>query len=196
MTVTTVVKGTNSDLIEHIWPLWFGPDDLVLDMTYGRGNWWKNVEPHLLTRFRGNFTRLPERHYNHYHVVVYDPPYVSVGGRDTHGEAGREMSDRYGMDLTGRSPASNRVIIAQGFIEGYKALLHKGLLMAKSADYISSGHFQSGHRDILDLGKLFDMELVDEFVHWSGTGPQPTGRRQVHAHHSHSYLTILRKRRK
>ena len=43
--VTTVVHGHNSDLIASAAQLYIKPGDVVLDVTYGKGNFWKKYRP-------------------------------------------------------------------------------------------------------------------------------------------------------
>jgi hypothetical protein len=201
--VKSVVNGNNADLMFEVAKLWIPPDAQVFDITYGRGLFWSKIQrPRFdLIPFRGNFTKVPTRHYDKYDMVVYDPPYVSIGGRETQREAGREMSSRYGMDLSGSTPLENKILMFQGFVQAWRCARRNGLVMVKCADYISSNKLVRGPRDVQDMADFLYMEQVDEFVLVSGTGPQPrhnldgTPRRQNHSHHAHSTLCIFKKKR-
>lgn len=192
--ITSVVKGDNARLLKvAVAPLWIKHDDRVLDLTFGLGKWWSGYKPINFVGYRGNFTTVRKFSWE-FDVVVYDPPYVSVGGRDTHGATGREMNRRYGMDMSAMSPLENQKMIDKGFGKGWRALKEGGLLMVKCSDYISSGRFVQGHRHVLDMARNRGMEQVDEFIHFSGSGPQPLeGRTQTHSHRAHSFLCIFKK---
>jgi hypothetical protein len=71
--------------------------------------------------------------------------------------------------------------------------------MVKVGDYVSSGKLVLGHHHVVEFGLNLGLEQVDEFVHASGTGPQPTvnldgsPRLQVHSRRAHSFLVVFRK---
>jgi hypothetical protein len=81
-TVQSVVKArTNGPLIAAVAVLWIRDGDRVLDVTYGRGNFWTKFRPehlttHDLTLDGVDFRHLPEDD-NSVDVVVFDPPYIA-----------------------------------------------------------------------------------------------------------------------
>src|SRR5688572_3505485 len=86
-TVQSVVHcATNGPLLAAAAQLWIGPDDLVVDVTYGKGNFWTRYRPgrlvtHDLALDGVDFRHLPEAP-GSVDVVVFDPPYIPQGGRD------------------------------------------------------------------------------------------------------------------
>jgi hypothetical protein len=197
---SVVVSKRNGPLLAEVARLWLNPADLVLDVTYGRGLFWTDYRParliaHDLYTVDGiDFRRLPEGD-SSIDVVVFDPPYVSPGGRAT--STIHEFNDRYGIDLVPRTVKETQELIAAGMKEATRVLVPGGRLLVKCADYISSGRFVQGRHHVVSTARTLGLEQVDEFVHHSGSGPQPkknrdgTPRRQVHSRRAHSYLCVF-----
>jgi tRNA G10 N-methylase Trm11 len=196
-----VTDRTNGKLIAYIAPLWLKSDDLVIDVTYGIGKWWTEYRPpglitHDLATDGVDFRNLPESS-NTVDVVVFDPPYVAKGGRETSGI--EEMDERYGMKDAPSTPDDVSKLIYFGMMEAHRVLKPKGLLWVKCADYISSGKYYMGHFNLIADSLMLGFTQVDEYVHVTGTGPQPltnidgTDRRQVHSRRAHSFLVVLQK---
>lgn len=187
MITTVCTNRLNSVLIaDYARPLYIPDGALVLDPTYGKGGWWRKFRPdrfvaHDLYKLDGvDFRALPEES-GSVDVVAFDPPYVPPGGRETSTIKG--MHDDYGMDTSPRTPALCRGLIADGIAECARVLKPRtGVLLVKSQDYVWGGRMMPGHQWALDdagkvRGRTDDMthmlERVDEFVHITGTGPQP-----------------------
>lgn len=206
-TVQSVVKcATNGPLIAAAATLWIEDTDLVVDMTYGRGLFWTKYRPerlvgHDLATDGVDFRQLPEAD-DTVDVAVFDPPYISPGGRTTSTLDGRngsggDFNDRYGLGYTPSTPAELAALIADGIREANRILRPKGRLMVKCMDYVSSGGLFLGRHNVVSAALDIGMRQVDEFVHHSGTGPQPTEnpdgtpRRQVHSRRAHSFLCVF-----
>lgn len=200
-------RRSNAALIaEAVAPLWIRAGDVVLDVTYGRGLWWKDLRPerfirHDLRLDEVDFRQLPELDAS-VDVVAFDPPYVSVGGRGTTDPSVVAMADRFGMHLTPRRPEELAEMIAQGVKECARVLRPGGRLLAKCQDYIDSGRYFQGRHRLVDAAHAAGLEQVDEFVHVGNRGPQPsrnrdgTLRRQLHSRRSHSILCVFVKPRR
>ena len=198
----------NSDLISavfdiHVWPKkwsYVGGGPAVMDVTYGRGLWWKWQAPGLMAmEFTSHdmkhdgvdFTNLPEPDES-MDVIAFDPDYVAPGGRDT--STITEFNDRYGLNDPYESPASLQAHINQGLSECARVLRPQGILMVKCATYISSGKPWLGEYHTIGHGLEIGLKVEDIFVHISGTGPQPKREgRQKHARSNSSRLIVFRK---
>lgn len=212
------IRGQNGRLIAEVARLWIKPDDLVLDLTYGRGLFWtafrperlstNDIDPDKTTDYTADyrdaeawrpFTGL-------FDVVVFDPPYISTGPSakstlavkaSAHGTS--DFRHRYGLASTARGFDSVFADVAAGMEIGATLLTPGGRLMVKCCDYVESGHRRWARRHVVEVGTLLGLEQVDEFVHHSGTGPQPltnrdgTPRRQIHSRRAHSFLCIFEK---
>lgn len=196
-TIESVVKcRTNGPLISHAAELWIDSDDVVVDATYGKGNFWtvfrpENLIAHDLYVGDGvDFRNLPEADES-VDVVVFDPPQIPQGGRDT--STTQDFLDRYGLQGVPKTRAELEVLIAEGMTEASRVLKPRGRLFVKCTDYINGGRFCQERHMVVTTAHFCDLEQVDEFVHYSGTGPGKNDRRQLHSRRSHSFLCIFQK---
>lgn len=205
--LSVITHRRNADLIAEIQPLWIKPEDAVLDVTYGKGQWWKKYRPANLTTndldtslntdFHYAFNHLPTAWTESYDVVAFDPPYVCKGGRKT--STIPAMDAAYGLAEAPKNPRALFGWIDGGMKGCARVLRPKGRLLVKCSDFISSGKYQDGYTNILYAGAVCSLEHVDTFIHASGTGPQPKKNRdgshcrQIHGRRAHSYLVVFKK---
>lgn len=132
MSITAATKWpTNAEMIVDIVELgYIRPNDSVIDLTFGGGKWWTlyahaglfvaNVDPgddtlQISRRLNGlevlgierDFRDLGDMgsigpHGGLFDVVVFDPPYVSMGGRAT--STMPEFMGRYGLENAATTP--------------------------------------------------------------------------------------------
>lgn len=194
---------TNAELISDVARLgWLRKDWRILDPTYGRGTWWKIWRPsrelvcHDLRADGVDFTRLP--HPNAlFDAVAFDPPYVATGGRES--STAPEFQDRYGLYEAPGTPRQLQHLIDRGLAECARVVKPRGLVLAKCADYVSSGHLWPGVFRTHARAEQLGLELVDILVHATEPGMQPKRRRkdgaevrQHHARFNASTLLVLR----
>ena len=195
-TVQSVVQSQrNGPLIAAAAVLWIGDTDRVLDVTYGKGNFWTDYRPeHLETHDIAidgvDFRSLPEAT-DSFDVVVFDPPYIAQGGRDT--STIPDFMDAYGLVEVPKNVTELNLLIWGGMVEARRVLAPGGRLLVKCMDYINGGRYVQGRHTVVRYAKDLDLEQVDEFVHHSGTGPQPKRARQLHSRRAHSFLCIFQK---
>lgn len=200
-TVQSVVPShRNGPLIASAAQLWINDDDTVLDITYGRGLFWTEYRParliaHDLYHLDGvDFRSLPEGDAS-VDVVVFDPPYLARGGVATSTVPG--FLTRYGLNSTGADDSPDTVekvqtLMVQGISEAHRVLQIGGRLLVKCMDFVTSGRFQPMRHFVVSESQTIGFEQVDEFVHYSGTGPG-VWPRQVHSRRAHSFLCVFRK---
>lgn len=193
-TVQSVVRcQENGPLLAAAAQLWIGELDSVLDVTYGRGRFWTKVRPlglvaHDIHLDNVDFRHLPEGDAT-VDVVVFDPPYIAQGGRDT--STVPDFLDAYGLDDVPSTVRELETLIAQGMAEALRVLKPRGRLMVKCMDYVNGGRLVLGHHFVVTTALALGMDQVDEFIHSSGTGPQPPRERQMHSRRAHSFLCVF-----
>ena len=189
---------TNAHMIEDCARLGYLRGDWnVMDATFGKGVWWKLWRPERLTEHDialdgVDFRALPEGD-GTYDAVAFDPPYVSKGGRST--TTIPDFFERYGLKDAPRTPADLQRYIDAGTSECARVLKPGGVLLVKCKDYISSGKLWLGASRTLAHAVGLGLEAIDRLEHVGRPGPQPPGRRQVHARRNLSTLFVLRKGR-
>lgn len=210
---------TNAALLADCARLGYVKGD-TLDPTYGEGNWWTPgpwepavaelgvLDLHVTTcdlfKYGGGVLKMDYRdlHYgdNQFDSVVFDPPYVSKGGRTTSGIP--EFDERYGIGTVDgpKTPADLWAYNQLGFWECVRVLKPGGYLCMKSKDYISSGQLQPvTHwilRDALDgpTGKVYSVRYVDRLEHVGAEPQQPDDdRKQRHARRNLSTMLVFKK---
>lgn len=208
--VLTGHLGDSDVSFRAIAKLYIRPTDLVVDLTYGYGRFWRRVEamprvvrmdldwrhPHKRMDVVANFREpLPFRA-GVANVVVYDPDF-KFGSRhdmnddqDGYGNNGRPVEERgrvavwrrYGITLEERM---------------YPLLKPGGLAILKGQDGVEGGR----NHLFLHMPALLPTpdwrerwELLDVFVSVRKTDPRMRHSYQFHARKNHSYFVVLRKR--
>lgn len=148
MTVDTAhAWADNAHLIADVAALGFlRPDDVVLDVTFGRGRFWTQYRPEHLIALDGNpkkaldavadFRSLPfpDRAVD---VVVFDPPYKLNGTPNRGGPASSDAD--YGVEEPTRWQ-DRLALIADGFEECARVASRS--VLAKCQDQVSSGQIR------------------------------------------------------
>lgn len=166
-----------------------------MDVTYGRGLFWSNYRPaqlmtHDIAIDGVDFRNLPEADAS-VDVIVLDPPYISTGAIET--STMPEFLDRYGLAYAPKGAKELLQFVCDGVREAHRVLRHKGRLLVKCMDYVESGRLVLGRHHVVTTALALGMEQVDEFIHYSGTGPG-AWERQVHSRRAHSFLCVFQKK--
>jgi hypothetical protein len=198
--VSTVIEGTNGVLIAEVKRLGYIVEP-VLDVTYGRGGFWTRYRPELFwdhdlhTRDGVSFLDLPEDDES-FPTVVFDPPYISTGNRET--SSVDDLYDRFGLgELKGWRQI--RALIDGGLAECARVLAPRGYLLVKCMDYTESGKKVWNTFHVYDQAEQLGLRMVDRFHHLTGGGPQPlnnldgTPREQKTAREVTSMLLVFTK---
>lgn len=192
--VTSVITGDNSDLIATVAPLYLTGH--VLDVTYGRGIWWRRYVPekftyHDLALDGVDFRNLPYPNCS-FDAVTFDPPYVPRQGNVDATNAGDQaFRARYGLEES-RGSSALRELIAAGLAECTR--VSRGWVLVKCCDYTNGKQFHLGHVEVINRMTDLGWRAHDLIVHATGSGP---GGSQIavvqRARRAHSYLAVFRR---
>lgn len=173
--------------------------DSVIDLTFGRGKWWTlyhhpgffvaNVDPdddtkQVYDRTGGLEVFAIERDFRDlgdmssvgnegglFDVVVFDPPYVSMGGRAT--STLPDFMDRFGLENAASTPELLQADNNRGLAEALRICKPGGLVLAKCAPYISSGVRKEGDWWTRDAALELGFEIHDMLIHLGDVRAQP-----------------------
>jgi hypothetical protein len=199
--MSTVVKAfgdrtDNATLIADCAQLgYLKKDDMVADVTYGLGRFWKVWSPDILLASDGDidkspcdvavdFRALPFSD-NELDAVVFDPPYRFAGTSRMSSDAG------YGIGAY-LSPADRMELILDGVAEAARVVRPGGKVFVKCQDQVVSGKVVFQTLEIAEYAAFVRLDLID-MLHVQSYRPQPAGRRQVHARRDYSTLLVFEK---
>jgi hypothetical protein len=201
--VTTVTFGTNDQLIAEVAGLYLADGDVVADVTYSSGRFWKKVN---LSRFTFlasdlmpsaagrvpvlacDFRSLPYAQAS-VDALIFDPPYIHAPGK---GMLNTRYNGQATTDLA--SYADIMALYKDGMTEAVRVLRNGGQLWVKCKDTLASDRQRWSHITIYQLAQDMGLYPRDLFLL---VPPAPssvtTGRwaRQLHARKVHSYLWIF-----
>lgn len=188
-------RKTNAEAIADIVKLgYIKADDIVLDMTYGQGAWWKDWRPDL-TRFQINdryeapgtyfdFRELPQQWEGWFNVVAFDPPYKLKGTGGSH-----ESDKLYGVATPYEHWTEMFFLIHDGIDEAVRVCKPGGVIIFKAMDQVSGGQMRwtrgfLNHFERLGCRHAFTLGV-------RGYRRQPEGRAQRHPRADFSQMHIL-----
>lgn len=188
----SVARGDNADLIASIAPLYLTGS--VLDVTYGRGAWWRRFTPatfagHDITVDGVDFRNLPHED-GSWDAVCFDPPYVPRQGT----KPAARLEDgayraRYGINVP-RGPRELEQLHRDGLAEC--ARVARAFVLAKCCDYVNSRRLRLGHLAMIDAGEAVGLRVHDLIVHTAGPGPGGSQITTVkRTRRAHSYLVVF-----
>lgn len=187
---------TNGHLIKDVAKLHINADDIVGDVTPGRGIWWKEFRPYHLHCFE-EFTEIdaPDASLD---VIAFDPPYVAMGGKPGRFDHEYEVYRRFDTDphagFNGGSAQRLQDLIDEGIWECARVLAGGGRLLLKAMDYNSSQGYWPGTYHCQTTAFSVGLRIIDRFeMIATHPRPQPRNRKQRSARRNHSTLLVFRK---
>jgi hypothetical protein len=198
------VYGNNSDLIAATARLYIHDGDIVADVTWGMGVFWRrfngprrrfaligsDIRPSSEigagVAIQADFRCLPYANES-IDVVVLDPPYQHCGHYLN--------NHRYGVHLTEHMRHPEIVAMyREGMTEALRVLRPGGTLWVKCKDENDGGKQNWSHCELRDSAMELGLSVIDLLVLAPRPAPTRRHQRQKHALKTHSYLWIFRKR--
>jgi tRNA G10 N-methylase Trm11 len=194
--ILSAVLGTNADLFPEVLRLHVPDGSRVLDMTYGKGTFWKKVDrtQYALTTndlfseadIHADFAGFPFEDAT-FNVIILDPPYFR-----TNNTAGKMAMNYANQRINIRTHAGIIEMYVRGIQEARRLLVPGGVLIVKCQDEIESRKPKWTHFELTAAAEGFELEdlfvLVTKHVLVS-----PKHRNQQHARKNHSYFLVFRK---
>lgn len=198
--ILTAKVGTNADLFPDILALYAKPGTSILDATFGKGVFWRNVDRSQYTVLTNDLvteadTHLDFRNLSTYtdsslDMVVLDPPYA-YSPKST---VKPSIANCYGLNNSVDISNMTKVkeLYAAGITEARRVLRPGGLLIVKTQDIIQAGKQWWMHLWVMEQQNFVCEDL---FVLVQSTKPanDPKWKQQLHGRKNHSFFVVLRK---
>jgi hypothetical protein len=197
MSLYTLVEGINSDLFKIVSDFYIKDNEIVADVTYGRGVFWKNVDMERISLLKTDlitvqppidFRNLPYGDCTIDHVV-FDPPYMHTPGKpivDERYQNSATTAKMYHADIMSE-------LYGKGIGEGYRVLKEDGYIFVKCQDEIESGFQRWSHIEIYNIAINMGFYGKDLFILKPPSTPGIQNKNQKHARKNHSYLWVFQK---
>ena len=194
----------NESVFPRILDLYVRPGSVVADVTYGKGVFWRQVEPgdydlRATDLLEGVDCRaLPYRD-GEIDCVVLDPPYMHSPGGTAHSTQ-RPFEEHYRNNGSGNRTASKYHeavldLYRDAGREAYRVLRERGVFIVKCQDEICSNRQRFTHMEIIRDYERLGFVAEDLFVVVRNNRPGVSRTvRQVHARKNHSYFLVFWKR--
>lgn len=189
-----------------ILKLYAKEQDLILDLTWGRGVFWKRVEMekyNVVANDQFSENARVDTHYDfrsthfldgYFDMVVFDPPYMPNSGTIGGNSTVKSVADAYrNNDSTPLKNQKEVVALYQdGVAEATRILKARGYLVVKCKDMTGSGREGWIHDKIMNTPGFRCEDLF--VVIMSGNQLfDPKWKNQHHSRKNNSYFVVLRK---
>lgn len=201
--VFTACQGSNDRLFPQILSLYVAPGSKVADVTFGKGVFWRKVEPGLYQMFPTDkqtgvdCTKLPYGH-GTIDCVVFDPPYMHTPGGTAH--ANHQNYEDYYRNNEAENQSTKKYheavldLYFRAAKEARRVLRKEGIYIVKCGDEVCSNQQRLTHVELINKLSKSGFVAEDLFVLLRSNRPGvSSGLRQAHARKNHSYFIVFRK---
>jgi hypothetical protein len=200
--------GTNDEVFPQVLRLYVPAGSTVADVTYGKGIFWKRVDPAtydlLVSDLKtGTDCRALPYEDGTMDAVVFDPPYMHTPGGTAHN--GHQNYEAYyrnnngngNSNSNGASKKYHEAVLDLYFRaaeEAWRVLRHDGIYIVKCQDEVCANRQRLTHVEIINELESTGFVVEDLFVVVRRNRPGVSRlMRQVHARKNHSYFLVFRK---
>jgi DNA modification methylase len=188
--IKTANVGSNADLLPIVLRMYAKQGDVIYDVTYGKGVFWKNADMGIYD-FKPtdllsgtDFKALPYSDSTG-DILVLDPPYMHGGATIK-----KSINDCYKNQNTSHESVIR--LYAGGILEAARVLKKGGQIWVKCQDEIESGKQRMSHCELIELLQMLGFSLVDMFVLVFDGTPAMRENYQKTARKNHSYLIVAK----
>ncbi len=206
--VLTARVGNNNDLFPDVLDLYVPDGSTILDVTYGKGIFWKDVNidarsyklftndcEYGLGEYSYDCRELPKPWEDAFDTVIFDPPYLYVGGWKTMRNFGAANSKLYRNQERAEKISGVKqvdLLYYNSMKEAYRVLKHKGILIIKCMDQVQSGKQVWAHMTYKEYAEILGFRSEDLFVLVRKSKPLMRHKKQIHARKNHSYFLVFK----
>jgi hypothetical protein len=195
-------RATNDEIFPQILSLYVPVGSTVADVTYGKGVFWKKVEPNTYTlkatdlKTGTDCAKLPYEDAT-IDCVVFDPPYMHTPGGTAH--QGHQNFERYYANNGAENPTVKYHeavldLYYKGAREALRVLKPTGIFIVKCQDEVCANRQRLTHVEIINELSSFGYLVEDLFVMVRKNKPGVSRiLKQNHARKNHSYFLVFRK---
>lgn len=191
--IMTAEQGDNSDIFPNILSLYAKEGDIIADVTYGKGVFWKQVDTKIYRFLPSDiitgvdYNNLPYKK-NCLDMLVLDPPYMGHnGGKDY------TVARNYNVNVKKYDKNYISKLYFNGILQAFNILKKGGKLIIKCQDEIQSGKQNMNHIIIIDYALKNGFRVEDFFIVIRKNIPLMRHSFQLHARKNHSYFIVFTK---
>lgn len=199
--VFSAYTGTNYEVFPFVLSLYVEPGNIVADVTYGRGVFWRKVPKQtykLLTsdlESRVDCRKLPYQDAS-IDCVVFDPPYMHTPGGTAHVNH-QNYEGYYKNNLANSEKKYHEAVLDLYFTaarEAWRVLRHGGVYIVKCQDEVCANQQRLTHVELINELQSYGFVVEDLFVVVRNGKPGVSRLlRQAHARKNHSYFLVFLK---
>lgn len=191
--VYSCIDGKNDELIKDVAELHFLSGHKILDLTWGKGNFWNLVDLSPYTFYKCDiayngidFRNTPFKD-GFFDVVVLDPPYAIKMGKSI-----SKYNESYGLSQIENIQQIYDLYI-KGILEARRIIRKGGILLIKCQDVTHGGSNYWVHDDIKAFCNIINLVPIDLFVLKNSVRSKPYV--QKGSRKNHSYLWVMKKKK-
>ena len=192
---------SNNDLVfPRILDLYVQPGNIIADVTYGKGVFWRRVPPDRYSVLPSDIQTgtdcralpYPDQSID---CVVLDPPYMHSPGGSAH--AGHSPFESYyrNNQASGQRGKYHEAVIGlyeDAGAEAYRVLRVWGVLIVKCQDEVCANRQRFTHVEIMQAYGAMGFVAEDLFVVVRSNRPGVSAaKQQIHARKNHSYFLVF-----
>ena len=197
--VFSAYTGGNDEVFPYILSLYVKPGNIVADVTYGKGVFWRNVPDNVFQLLPTDLAtgtdcrNLPYRDAS-IDCVVFDPPYMHTPGGTAHVNH-QNYEGYYRNNETNSNKKYHEAVLELYFTaarEAWRVLRKDGVYIVKCQDEVCAKQQRLTHVEIINELATYGFVAEDLFVVVRKGKPGVSRLlRQAHARKNHSYFLVF-----